>query len=117
MSFSFPSPTQNDLDFRTATANLFKSMVGKDEYVRRFMISLSGIVDDEEPRQLDLFLDGEDAKKRESIQRAILSIKDTYGKNAILKGMDYEEGATQKERNVQIGGHKSGIREKGENES
>ena len=109
MSLSFSSPTQNDMEFRNATVTLFRSMVGKDEYVRRFMISLSGIVDDEAPRQLDLFLDNEEAQKRESIQKAILSIKDTYGKNAILKGMDYEEGATQKDRNVQIGGHKSGV--------
>ena len=109
MSYSFPSPTQNDLAFRDIAARLFVSMVGKDEYVRRFMISLSGIVDDNDPVQLDLFLDYEESKKRESIQKAILSIKDTYGKNAILKGMDYEEGATQRERNVQIGGHKSGV--------
>ena len=109
MSYSFPSPTQNDFAFRDIAARLFVSMVGKDEYVRRFMISLSGIVDDNDPVQLDLFLDNEESKKRESIQKAILSIKDTYGKNAILKGMDYEEGATQRERNVQIGGHKSGV--------
>ena len=109
MSYSFPSPTQNDLAFRDIAARLFVSMIGKDEYVRRFMISLSGIVDDNDPVQLDLFLDNEESKKRESIQKAILSIKDTYGKNAILKGMDYEEGATQRERNVQIGGHKSGV--------
>ena len=109
MSYSFPSPTQNDLAFRDIAARLFVSLVGKDEYVRRFMISLSGIVDDNDPVQLDLFLDNEESKKRESIQKAILSIKDTYGKNAILKGMDYEEGATQRERNVQIGGHKSGV--------
>ncbi len=109
MSYSFPSPTQNDLAFRDIAARLFVSMVGKDEYVRRFMISLSGIVDDNDPVQLDLFQDNEESKKRESIQKAILSIKDTYGKNAILKGMDYEEGATQRERNVQIGGHKSGV--------
>ena len=109
MSYSFPSPTQNDLAFRDIAARLFVSLVGKDEYVRRFMISLSGIVDDNDPVQLDLFQDNEESKKRESIQKAILSIKDTYGKNAILKGMDYEEGATQRERNVQIGGHKSGV--------
>ena len=109
MSYSFPSPTQNDLAFRDVAARLFVSMVGKDEYVRRFMISLSGIVDDNDPVQLDLFQDNEESKKRESIQKAILSIKDTYGKKAILKGMDYEEGATQRERNVQIGGHKSGV--------
>ena len=109
MSYSFPSPTQNDLAFRDIAARLFVSMVGKEEYVRRFMFSLSGIVDDNDPVQLDLFLDNEESKKRESILKAILSIKHTYGKNAILKGMDYEEGATQRERNVQIGGHKSGV--------
>ena len=59
MSYSFPSPTQNDLAFRDIAARLFVSMVGKDEYVRRFMISLSGIVDDNDPVQLDLFLDNE----------------------------------------------------------
>lgn len=109
MSMSLPYPTQSDLEFRNATEKLFRSMVGKDEYVRRIMLSLSSVVDQDEPRQLDLFLDDEDKKKRESIQKAILSIKDAYGKNAILKGMDYEEGATQRERNVQIGGHKSGV--------
>ena len=41
------------------------------------------------------------------LQRSILDIKKKYGKNAILKGMNFEEGATTIERNSQIGGHKS----------
>ena len=53
-------------------------------------------------------MDDEESRKRERIQKAVLSIKGSFGKNAILKGMDYEEGATQRERNSQIGGHKSG---------
>ena len=65
-------------------------------------------MEEDAPRQLDLFLDDEESRKRERIQKAVLSIKGSFGKNAILKGMDYEEGATQRERNSQIGGHKSG---------
>ena len=42
------------------------------------------------------------------MQKALLGIKQKYGKNAILKGMDLEEGATGKLRNGQIGGHKAG---------
>ena len=43
------------------------------------------------------------------MQEAVLRIKQKYGKNAILKGMDLEEHATSRERNTQIGGHRSGI--------
>ena len=59
-------------------------------------------------RQLDLFEEGseEDGKERKR-QEAILEIRHRFGKNAILKGMDFEEGATTIERNRQIGGHKA----------
>ena len=40
-------------------------------------------------------------------QQAVLAIRKKYGKNAILKGMNYEEGATTRDRNAQIGGHKA----------
>ena len=108
MSYSFSHPTQSDLEIRDAIAKIFSALVKTDEYVRRFMVSLSGLVEEDAPRQLDLFLDDEESRKRERIQKAVLSIKGSFGKNAILKGMDYEEGATQRERNSQIGGHKSG---------
>lgn len=108
ISHSFALPTLSEDEIRSAIASSFKALVGKDEFVRRFMVSLSNLTDDDAPRQLDLFLDDEESQKRERIQKAILSIKSSYGKNAILKGMDYEEGATQKERNSQIGGHRSG---------
>lgn len=42
-----------------------------------------------------------------SLQETLLNIKKRYGKNSVLKGFNYEEGATQRERNVQIGGHKA----------
>ena len=41
------------------------------------------------------------------MQEALIGIKQKYGKNAILKGINFEEGATAKERNRQIGGHRS----------
>ena len=46
--------------------------------------------------------------KGKALQEAILSIRSRYGKNSILKGMNYEEAATGRERNLQIGGHRSG---------
>ena len=46
-------------------------------------------------------------KKKKRMQQAVLDIKKKYGKNAILKGMNLEEGATAKDRNSQIGGHKA----------
>lgn len=45
-------------------------------------------------------------KKERNLQRSILDIKKKYGKNAILKGMNFEDGGTTIERNEQVGGHK-----------
>ena len=68
--------------------------------------------------QLDLFTDyaaklereaqeTADLEREKKVQRTLLDIKKKYGKNAILKGMNLEEGATAKSRNEQIGGHKA----------
>ena len=67
---------------------------------------------------MDLFTDYESIKaekeqekkaleREKSMQKAMLEIKKKFGKNAILKGMNLEEGATAKDRNAQIGGHKA----------
>ena len=72
----------------------------------------------EEPQQLDLFTDYEALKKQKQeeqarldkerrLQEAQLKIKQRFGKNAILRGLNYSEGATAKDRNKQIGGHKA----------
>ena len=68
----------------------------------------------EENVQMDLFINNEEAEEREKIlmreknqQKAVLDIRRKYGKNAILKGMNYQEGATTRARNGQIGGHKA----------
>lgn len=62
-------------------------------------------------QQLDLFTDYEALKKEQEkerrLQKSILDIKKKYGKNAVLRGLNYEEGATTRTRNGQIGGHKA----------
>ena len=68
--------------------------------------------------QLDLFTDyaarqaqqeqeKAEQEREKRMQQAMLAIKKKFGKNAILKGMDLEEGATARDRNGQIGGHKA----------
>ena len=58
--------------------------------------------------QYDFFTSPDQMEKERQMQRAVLDIKRRFGKNAVLKGMDFQEGATTIERNGQIGGHRSG---------
>ena len=75
--------------------------------VHRINLSFNNVIE-EAYLQYDLFVDPAEREKERSIQKAMLDIKKKFGKNAILKGMNLEEGATARERNQQIGGHKSG---------
>ena len=59
--------------------------------------------------ELTSFSNPEETEKDVKAQRAVISIKQRYGRNAILKGMNLEESETTIERNGQIGGHKSGV--------
>ena len=105
-----------------AVMSLYDSIVNKDLLIRRLNISTNHVIreegrgkkEDEQSLQLDLFTDydaiakEEQAKKKERrMQEAVLNIKKRFGKNAILKGTSFAEGATAKERNRQIGGHKA----------
>ena len=103
-----------------ATMKLFDDIVNPDLLVRRVNIVANHIEEEhianQRPNsmQIDLFTDykAEDEldkalKKEKRIQHAVLEIKKKYGKNAILKGLNFQEGATTKDRNNQIGGHKA----------
>jgi DNA polymerase V len=107
-----------------AVTELFDRIVDKNLLVRRITVVANHVVDEKNVKkeekyvQLDLFTDYEAQRKQQlleeealerekKIQQAMLSIKKKYGKNAILKGMNLEEGATAKSRNSQIGGHKA----------
>ena len=107
-----------------AMMELYDRIVDPELLVRRITLAFCRVVSEREMPQLEpleqlsLFTDyGELERKREQeaeelakekkMQEALLSIKKKYGKNAILKGMNLEEGATTVERNGQIGGHKA----------
>ena len=103
---------------------MFTKIVNPNLLVRRINITVNNVISEEEAasvkplEQLDLFTDyeekaqqeeemAEDLAKERKVQEALLGIKEKFGKNAILKGLNFEEGATAKERNQQIGGHKA----------
>ena len=78
--------------------------------VRRINISLSELKREDSSYQPTLFDESADEKKLERerrLQEATLRIKDRWGRNAILRALDYTDGATQRDRNNQIGGHKA----------
>ncbi|WP_342759579.1 DNA methylase [Kineothrix sedimenti] len=115
------SSTKRMLD---AITKLFEEIVDKNLFIRRVNISANHVVEESTVQnsvcfeQLDLFTDyaAEQTKKEKRdaelerekrVQRAMLEIKHRYGKNAVLRGMNLEEGATSMLRNRQIGGHKA----------
>ena len=118
-----PHPTSSARLITEAAMALFDQKVDPRLLVRRLTLTVNQVVDEEmvstsPSEQLDMFTDYEAvARQREAeqsaldkerrMQEAVLSIKRKYNKNAILKGMNLEEGATARERNAQIGGHKA----------
>ena len=102
---------------------LYDRIVDPGLLVRRINIVAGRVVAEvlaaqEEPVQLNLFYDAEAEERRKEEaaaalerekrrQRAVIHIKKKFGKNAIIKGMNLEEGATAMDRNRQIGGHKA----------
>ena len=71
-----------------------------------------GRVFEETDRQYSMFDDAAGQERAKRAQQAVLCIKDKFGKNAIVRGTSLCEAATARERNTQIGGHKSGEKDK-----
>ena len=71
--------------------------------IRRLAISFDALPEGSEG--YDLFTDVEAEEREKRLEGTVLKIKDRFGKNAILRGFDLEEGATARERNKMIGGH------------
>ncbi len=103
---------------------LYERITDPSLLIRRINITACNVVPESEAKkmlefnQISLFDDHakaeavnekleEDLKKEHNVQQAILKIQKKYGKNAVLKGVSLEEGATGRERNEQIGGHKA----------
>ncbi len=108
-----------------AVMSLYDSIVDRNLLIRRLNITTNNIISEteatsksKEPVQLDLFTDYEalaveagkknaERDKERKMQEALIAIKHKFGKNAILKGTSFSEGATARDRNNQIGGHKA----------
>ena len=109
-----------------AVMELYDRIIDKNLLVRRITVAANHLTDEaaahtrkqEDFVQMDLFTDYETLEKQKqenearlqkerALQEAVLSVKKKFGKNAILKGMNLEEGATGAQRNNQIGGHKA----------
>lgn len=101
-----------------AAAGLYDRIIDNNLLIRRLNITAEGVIrEDDIPKEAAFcqlsFFDKDTSKedaalyKEKKAQQAVLDIKKKYGKNAILKGMNLEEGGTAIERNGQIGGHKA----------
>ena len=103
-------PTSASSQIIGTSAQLFEKIMDKSAYIRKVNLTLNQVV--EEPfAQTDLFLSEAGVIKERKQMQAVNSIKKKFGKNAILRGTDFKSGATARERNYHIGGHKSGIKE------
>ena len=118
------SPSSSMREITKAVLDIFDRVVNPNLLIRRLNLTTNHVVCEEDadepasPVQLDLFTDYE-AEAREKaehqkqldkerrLQEARLNIRERFGKNAILRGLNFEEGATARERNKQIGGHKA----------
>lgn len=107
-STTLRSATSSNRRLLSYVEQLYRRIVRPGAYIRRITLTYTGVMA-EDYQQFDLFSDPEETEKDVKAQRAVISIKQRYGRNAILKGMNLEESATTIERNGQIGGHKSGV--------
>lgn len=107
-STTLRSATSSNRRLLSYVEQLYRRIVRPGAYIRRITLTYTGVMA-EDYQQFDLFSDPEETEKDVKAQRAAISIKQRYGRNAILKGMNLEESATTMERNGQIGGHKSGV--------
>lgn len=118
---NLPGYTSSGQIISQLVSELFDRIVNPILLVRRLNITATRLMHENDrpvfkSRQLDLFTDYDEEHRKEAAaadsiarehrrQEAILRIKKLFGKNAILKGLNFEDGATQRDRNQQIGGH------------
>ena len=123
-SGNLSGPSSSMREITDAVLDIYDRIVNPQLLIRRLTLVSNHVVREEDmavknsPVQLDLFTDyeakaREKAKRQEQLdkerrlQEARLKIRERFGKNAILRGLNFEEGATARDRNKQIGGHKA----------
>ena len=108
----FERPTSSTRELMAAAGALYDRIVRPGLLVRRLTVVVGKVVPEERgDEQLSLFEDRlENTRKRErerKMQETVLALRKKYGKNAVLRCMNLEEGATARQRNGQIGGHRA----------
>lgn len=124
-SESFDTPTSSSMLISKAALSVYDRIINKSLLVRRLNLTVCDIADEQKVKakkhvvaEPSLFINYESAPKTDAhdaasrataanLQQAILGIRNRYGKNSILKGLDFADGATAIERHNQIGGHKA----------
>ncbi len=123
-SINLEKRTSSGRQIEAAAKELYDQLVNPELMIRRIYIVANhlkkeeNLLQEKQFEQLDLFMNYEEEKrkrkaeeekrkKERKLQEAVLAIKDRYGKNAILRGKNLEEGARSRERNEQIGGHRA----------
>lgn len=117
-------PTSSSKILIEKTAELYDRIVNPGLLIRRLTLSINHLTDESKVNkqkyavQLDLFSDYDEIKRKQEEeereltkerkrQETLLNLRKKFGKNIVLKGLNYADGATQKDRNQQIGGHKA----------
>ena len=122
-SVTLSEPTNSSHEIMKEVLKLYEKITDQNLLIRRVNIGAAGLRKEteyhpEHVEQLNLFADPdrqvkdlekkeEDLKQERKVREAVLLLQEKFGKNAVLKGMNMEEGATARERNKQIGGHKA----------
>ena len=118
-SQSFPAPTASSRAILTAMGELYDRIVDPELLIRRCTVTAAQVITEQAyaeeqagPQEMDLFAQTDSAAqtaaaKEAALQQAVLQMQKKFGKNALLRGMSLQEGATTIERNQQIGGHKA----------
>jgi len=109
---SFLEPTNGDWQVIDGMLALYESRVDSSRKIKRVMMHAASVKKEDRSYQYNLFENAqivELRRKNRRMQQAVLSIQSRYGKDAMLRGVDFEEGAMTRIRHHQIGGHKSGV--------
>lgn len=119
------APTSSISTLENLFLQVYDRIVGEDTLIRGINLTVDNVTYSKvseakkiEPIQLNLFENSEKRQqeirteqamqqREEKMQKAILSLKQAYGKNTILRGLNFSEGATARQRHSQIGGHKA----------
>lgn len=106
-TITMPNTSSSSRQIIAYTMRLYERIVDRQEPIHRVILTFNNVLIDAF-QQYDIFTDPEELERERRLQEAVLDIKGRYGKNAILKGMNLQDGAKTIERNQQIGGHRSG---------